>query len=1279
MELEVFSELYQKIQTDPSILLLGQNYFFAETGQDPVWEHLAKHVYPELNLPRRRADYPTLWAEAVKNSSDANVVAERITQASKLIPSYPALKTLLKFRWSLLYTSSVGGADILPLLIEQGCTRVPSEEKTAKPKYMDKSRKWCVELCGSAESPPVLSNKLEQLSFQKQISDRLSWISSTYLEYYGVLVIDGLDPEYDWVNNDLFEQLVDLPPKSIYWFSAPEKLDEIATALVERGTLTVDCDSLCAHILRHMPELMEESESEDRDDTDNTLFTTLTLFQDSRQTRTIRIRRSAITDVTGESLCLIDDDSLQGGSGTGDRPRQFADFLMQERLPQWGLFGLKDPFYIPRDKDKDLEKEVNAALNDNGDTRKPVLLCGPSNSGKSMTIANLALRYAKKRRHPVIYIRGELLHGADNRLKDFISHWFCNTELFGGERPARTIVFWDGGGLKCTEQDYANLQRVLFNCNAQVVGTLYAASTPSARTVQLQQTLSKAELKELRKIISSLGGSYLERFDAIQHNQHSAKYERLKNSSLLYLLQTLFKFEFDSEYRTLRDLLERQFNQEKNYAETQTGQSLEEYVEEFFQAQRMRAKSGIASSFQEQLQLILDKMAVEKQDETQDEDEKTRRLNMLKHLADCIKKINSYLAVASEFGVQLPLSLLLKVLKSQNGISYIQYGDEAGKIVDILRADTLVDFVYKSDFSFGETYYVSFRNPIEAEDYICLQCDLKLNDRSDKRKEYEKAKMLEIIALAENDVERWQTNELVRQFGPNGHGKLSELEDTQARADYREFEAYWMEIAQTLIDSFPDEPESVILYAHLTREFICLQKEEHQAYYEDAYTDARTRLISILKKIDDRQLIPSETQYDRLSIELCANYQQSLQSEFNIVSYKDIKARIHRTFLRDKKRGGASRNLSSNSMLDILLNAYQAYRGAVRSGQLPDTDLSIELADILSDITDMLNFDQLVYERGNQALISKIQGIYNELEDGSHLLSQLERQLERKGSDVFLYLQASLLWQRKVSLPENTGSDPKQKLFAANRYAAISHDFLYTRSELSREFWTQVQEDAGQVVAFFEREENRAKIQRSRSSRCIAMLIRAKWVLKTGLPVLATKQRPPMTRAEWDEIYDLCQQYITYYTSGDQNWETFIPAYFLSGIYQWVYGDVREAKEFFKEAKDRCDNHDRSIDRLILCAEGTDNPREFSVRIQRNESKKYTAEILGEQRPAQTVEDRVLGRYGIGVTETVLRMLFDGALPREQQQKAPHPAEIRFNLIGAQLGPAQSGGMSHDR
>lgn len=1279
MELEVFSELYQKIQTNPSILLLGQNYLFAETGQDPVWEHLASDVYPEFNLPRRRADYPTLWAEVVKSAPDAYAVTERLALASKLIPDDPVLKTLLKLRWSLLYTSSISGADVLSLMIEQGCTRVPWNENKAKPQYMDKNRKWCVELCGSAEAPPVLSSKLEQLSFRKQILNRITWISSTYLEYYGVLVIDGLDPEYDWVTDALFEQLVDLPPNSIYWFSAPEVLDETAKELVERGTLIVDCDSLCAHILRHMPELTEESESDGWEDADNTLFTTLTLLQDSRQTHTIRIRRSAITDITGENLCLIDDDSLQASSGTGGRPRQFADFLMQEHLPQWGLFGLKDPFYIPRDKDKDLEKEVNAALNDNSDTRKPVLLCGPSNSGKSMMIANLAMRYAKRRRHPVIYIRGELLRGADNRLKDFITHWFCNTELFGGERPARTIVFWDGGGLKCTEQDYANLQRVLFNCNAQVVGTLYAASTPSARMVQLEQTLSVAELKALRKIISSLGGSYLEHFDAIQHNQRSAKYERLKNSSLLYLLQTLFKFEFDSEYRALRNLLERQFNQEKNYAETKTGQSLEEYVEEFFQAQRMRAKSGIASSFQAQLQLILDKMAVEKQDNNQDEDEKNRRLNTLKHLAHCITKINSYLAVASEFGVQLPLSLLLKVLKSQDDISYIQYGGEAGKIVDILRADTLVDFVYKSDFSFGETYYVSFRNPIEAEDYICLQCDLKLNDHSDKRKEYEKEKLLEIISLAESNVERWQTNELVRQFGPNSHGKLSELEDTQARADYREYEAYWIEIAKALIDSFPDDPESVILYAHLTREFIRLQPEEHQAYYEDAYTDARTRLISTLKKIDDRQLIPSETQYDRLSIELCANYQQSLQDKFNIVSYKDVKTLIHRAFLRNKKRRWSGGNLSSNSMLDILLNAYLVYQGAVRNSQLPDTDLGVELADILSDIADMLNFDQLVYERGNQALIGKIQGIYNELESGSSLLAQLERQLERKGSDVFLYLQASLLWQRKVSLPENTGSDPKQKLFSANRYAAISHDFLYTKSELSREFWAQVREDAGQVVAFFEREENRAKIQRSRSSRCIAMLIRAKWALKTGLPVLATKQRIPMTRTEWDEIYDLCQQYITYYTCGDQNWEVFIPAYFLSGIYQWVYGDVREAKAFFKEARDRCDNHDRSIDRLILCAEGTDKPREFSVRIQRNESKKYTAEILAEQKPGQPEEDRVLSRYGIGVTETVLRMLFDGALPREQQQKAPHPAEIRFNLIGAQLGPAQTGGMSHDR
>lgn len=1279
MELELFSELYQRIQTDPSILLLGQNYLFAETGQDPVWQYLSSNAFPELNLSRRKADYPTLWAEAVKDSSTAIAVTEHIAQASKLVPADSALKALLKLRWSLLYTSAVAGSKVFSLLTDKGCTQVPAKEKTAKLTYRDKNRMWCVELCGSTEAPPILSNKREQLSFQKQISDRLSWISSTYLEYYGVLVIDGLDPEHDWVSDALFEQLVDLPPNSIYWFSAPDELGEVAKELVQCGTLTVDRDSFCAHILRHMPELAEETELEDWEETDDKLFAALTLIQGHHQTCTIRIRQSDIADITGANLCLIDDKSMEGGNKAGDRAQDFADFLMQDQLPKWGLFGIKKPFYVTRDRDEDLEKAVNAALDDNGETRKPVLLCGPSNSGKSMSLANLALRYAKKRKHPVIYIRGELLSGADNRLKDFISHWFCDADRFGGERPARTIVFWDGGGLARTEQDYTKLQSNLFNSNAQVVGTLYAASAPSARKVQLQQDFSAKELKKLREVISSLGGSYCERFDAILDSQRRAKHTQMKNSSLLYLLQTLFKFEFDNEYSDLRDLLQRQFSQEKDYAENYTRQGLEGYVKEFFKAQQTRAKLGVASSFQEKLQLILDRMAVEKQNEIQEKSEETRQLNMLKHLASCITRINSYLAVASEFGVQLPLSLLLRVLKSQDDVSYVPCGSEAGKIVDILRADTLVDFVYMSDSSFGEEYYVSFRNPIEAENYICLQCDLKLNDHSDKRKEYEKDKMLEIIALAENDVERWHTNELVRQFGPNGHGMLSELEKIRTRADYPEYTAYWMEIAQALIDRFPDDPESVILYAHLTREFIRRQPKEHQQYYEDTYIAARTRLVAALKEIDDGRLEASDTQYDRLNIELCANYQQSLQDKFNIVSYKDIKTRIHRAFLRDKKRGGSGRGLSSNSMLDILLNAYDAYRKAVHNGNLSGDDQRAELADILSDIADMLNFDQLVYEHANQAqLIGKIQNIYSELEDGAALLIQLEQQLESKQSDAFLFLQASLLWQRKANLPENSGNDPQKKLFAANRYAAISHDFPYVQSELSAEFWRQVRDDAGQVVAFFEREESHDKIKRSRSSRCVAMLIRAKWALKIGSPILAAKQCIPLTREEWDEIYYLCQQYITYHTSEERNRETFIPAYFLSGVYQWVYGDVREAKEFFKEAKERCDNQSRSVDRLILCAEGTDKPREFSVRIQKNETR-YTAEILEERESGHAGKDRVLGRYGIGVTETVLRMLFEGTLPREQQQKAPNPAEIRFNLIGAQLGPAQSRGMSHER
>lgn len=201
------------------------------------------------------------------------------------------------------------------------------------------------------------------------------------------------------------------------------------------------------------------------------------------------------------------------------------------------------------------------------------------------------------------------------------------------------------------------------------------------------------------------------------------------------------------------------------------------------------------------------------------------------------------LAVASEFGVQLPLHLLLKSLRDEKGYSYVSYGEEPAKIIEILRTDTLINFTYRSS-NFGEVYYVGFRNTIEAENYICLLCDLPLESRSELRQQKEIEILKRIIDTAESEIDLYSVIELVRQFGPNGHGML--LEIGRKTSDYLVYQEYWPEIALDMLDHFPDDPETALLYAHLTREYISQVKDENPAYFDEIYQRASAVLETAL-------------------------------------------------------------------------------------------------------------------------------------------------------------------------------------------------------------------------------------------------------------------------------------------------------------------------------------------------------------------------------------------------------------------------------------------------
>ena len=65
MELERFSELYRRIRTEPSILLLGQGYLGLTGEPDPIWAGLEKE-YADQGISPRVVDYPALWKAVVQ-------------------------------------------------------------------------------------------------------------------------------------------------------------------------------------------------------------------------------------------------------------------------------------------------------------------------------------------------------------------------------------------------------------------------------------------------------------------------------------------------------------------------------------------------------------------------------------------------------------------------------------------------------------------------------------------------------------------------------------------------------------------------------------------------------------------------------------------------------------------------------------------------------------------------------------------------------------------------------------------------------------------------------------------------------------------------------------------------------------------------------------------------------------------------------------------------------------------------------------------------------------
>lgn len=104
---------------------------------------------------------------------------------------------------------------------------------------------------------------------------------------------------------------------------------------------------------------------------------------------------------------------LSSGSVSGkfEQVQKFQDFLIKScnAEPQWYGYSSKNPFYVERESvGANLKQLVDQQFEaySKGKTGEVIALYGPSGSGKSVALANLAYKVFMEKEHPVVFIPG---------------------------------------------------------------------------------------------------------------------------------------------------------------------------------------------------------------------------------------------------------------------------------------------------------------------------------------------------------------------------------------------------------------------------------------------------------------------------------------------------------------------------------------------------------------------------------------------------------------------------------------------------------------------------------------------------------------------------------------------------------------------------------------------------------------------------------------------------------------------------------------------------------
>lgn len=1202
-------KLKNRINTDPSVLFLGQDYLSSKTGKNIFYDLINENLCDGQLC--QETNYTEMWEKINGGKPLDDSSFEKMRDILSQIPEQAWLRKVLNMRWGMVITSAIDGVLYQCVGQEFSIKPIDMKRRYFDRKYISKRTLNSSFLYGTIDGmnddyPPKDCSHSTFMKIRKKVNDRIEWIYSNILSEYGVFVIDGWNPKYDWMSN-LLDNAGEMPDDSIYLFGVTKEIldDADISSLINSGILQVDERSF-VQALQEI-EFFDDTSDDIREEygVDERLIT----INNDKSKMVLSVSDEEILRLDSHIAVLYDEIWHAVVAPQMELPVLYAQFQQQAEMPVWYLYDDRYGFYFERTLYRQLETVVEKELHNTSYKRKYIILEGNSNVGKTTLLAHLA--YVKRKDVPIIYISGEPTQPEwMEKLKEFIKAQLIEWQK-KGKKVSSVLVIWDANTDYHAVQRCKQLNDILRECNSVVVGSAYRMQRSEdsksyykdkAKNHHLFLTADLAS-EEVKSMISSLQRIDKDTAVAVQKDINK------KGMYLMHALQILH-LRYREEWRLVSESLMIHFNREVEANESAVEAKAKKYMDDLASkvAEEIQ-KYGIATAWQLKLAKIKEELGWREEID----EEKQIKLEKCVRTARHISKMNEILAIAGEFGVFIPLTLILRMITT---VETHIFSDEQSFLFDIIENDSLL----RSRRDDQGYVSVSFRHQTEAAMYI----ENNFGNSSDEKKRKEIDLLKQMIAECKwyDEQESTAILTLVRCFGPNSWGSEREPRGEKER-HYMEYEEWWAEIAESLNEIIDDQPEGVLVYAMLIRSH-CREEIKRIEKNDDLSPQTQKELIGEkLKKLNIAKRMLEDTinrhdqsntnQLCRLLGEICSNLVYAMKQSEELITCETLFRELKKRFalaVKNWSENNSPNIFTKNALLDIWLNGVDNYFEKKRANGsidlLEDPECSVAVADSIHYIDELLDLSEDSFD--NSALIGKVEKIYSYV--GNADISKLQEKLEKSSNDTFLYLKAWKCWEVQEDIVfDNEEEKDYLKNYVRNLYL-IPDDF--DRLEIGIESAYTLKEHAknAAIEALNILEEKEKLIYSSRSTRCIIMMIRAKWLLYTGNMPLETKQRPALTLSQWNEIGQLCKKYITY---ADQKGEKLRDAIvFLRMIYVWSFSKDKEEFERLKDRQNMLRANEWYFERICLCNVGTNTPKLFNVNLQLRKEKqnKYNATIV---------------------------------------------------------------------